>query len=65
MSVQELETAVTELSPDELARFVKWFEEYQADEWDRRFEADVAAGKLDALGRQADEDFEAGRATAL
>ena len=65
MSVQELETAVTELSPDELARFAKWFEEYQADEWDRRFEADVAAGKLDALGRQADEDFEAGRATAL
>jgi hypothetical protein len=65
MSVQELETAVTELSPDELARFAKWFEEYQADEWDRQFEADVAAGKLDALGRQADADFEAGRATAL
>ena len=65
MSVQELETAVSELSPDELARFAKWFEDYQADEWDRQFEADVAAGKLDALGRQADTDFEAGRATAL
>ena len=65
MSVQELETAVSELSPDELARFAKWFEDYQADEWDRQFEADVAAGKLDALGRQADADFEAGRATAL
>lgn len=65
MSVQELEAAVTELSPDELARFAKWFEEYQADEWDRRFEADVSAGKLDVLGRQADEDFEAGQATAL
>ncbi len=65
MSVQELETAVTRLEPDDLARFAKWFEEFQADEWDRRFEADVAAGRLDALGRQADEDFEAGRATAL
>lgn len=65
MSVQELETAVTQLRADELARFAKWFEEYQADEWDRTFEADVAAGRLDALGRQADEDFEAGRATAL
>ena len=65
MSVQELETAVTRLRADELARFAKWFEEYQADEWDRKFEADVAAGRLDALGRQADEDFEAGQATAL
>ena len=65
MSVQELETAVAQLDPDELARFASWFEEYQADEWDRQFEADVAAGKLDALGRQADEDFEAGRVTAL
>lgn len=65
MSVQELEAAVAELSPDELARFAEWFEAYHADAWDRQFEADVAAGKLDALGRQADSDFEAGRATAL
>ncbi|WP_420454149.1 hypothetical protein [Rubrivirga sp.] len=65
MSVQELEAAVTQLEPSELARFAKWFEDYQADEWDRQFEADVAAGRLDALGRRADEDFEAGRATAL
>ncbi|MDT0632345.1 hypothetical protein [Rubrivirga litoralis] len=65
MSVQELEAAVSQLDPEELARFAKWFEEYQADEWDRQFEADVAAGRLEALGRQADEDFEAGRATAL
>ena len=65
MSVQELEAAVTQLEPDDLARFAKWFEDYQADEWDRQFEADVAAGRLDALGRQADEDFEAGRTTAL
>lgn len=65
MSVQELEAAVTQLAPDDLARFARWFEDYQADEWDRQFETDVAAGRLDAPGRQADEDFEAGRATAL
>jgi hypothetical protein len=65
MSVQELETAVAQLEPDELARFAKWFEEYQADKWDRQFEADVATGRLEALGRQADEDLEAGRTTAL
>ncbi|CAN5183656.1 hypothetical protein BH23GEM4_BH23GEM4_20350 [soil metagenome] len=65
MSIQELEVAVAQLDRDELARFAEWFEEYRADQWDRQIEADVAAGRLDALGRQADEDFEAGRATAL
>ena len=61
MSVQELESAVTQLSPDELTKFTAWFEEFVADAWDREFEADVKAGKLDALGREADADFEAGR----
>lgn len=65
MSVQELETAVAQLGPDELARFAEWFEDYQADEWDRQIEADVAAGRLDALGQQADSDFDAGKATPL
>ena len=65
MSVQELEDAVSQLSPDELARFAEWFEEYKADEWDRQIEADAEAGLLDALGQQADEDFEAGRITEL
>ena len=65
MSVKELEAAVTKLSPDELARFAEWLEEYRADEWDRQIEADARTGRLDALGRQADGDFEAGRATEL
>jgi len=33
--------------------------------WDREFEADVKAGKLDALGKEADKDFEAGRCKPL
>jgi hypothetical protein len=41
MSVQELETAVTRLSKEELATFSQWFEEYFADEWDRQIEADI------------------------
>ena len=65
MSVEELETAVTRLSPDEFARFAEWFEEYQAQEWDRQIESDVRAGRLDAAGRAADADFEAGRVTPL
>lgn len=65
MSVQELENAVAQLSAEELAKFSTWFEEYTADAWDREFEADVQAGKLDALGKEADQDFEAGRCKPL
>lgn len=65
MSLQELETAVTRLPAEELAAFARWFEEYVADAWDERVEADVRAGRLDEAGRRADADFEAGRCTTL
>jgi hypothetical protein len=65
MSVQELEAAVSSLSPEDLARFTEWFEDYTSDEWDRQIKADARSGRLDAPGRQADADFEAGRVTEL
>jgi hypothetical protein len=65
MRVEALQTAVSNLSPDELNRFSTWFQEFLADEWDRRIEADILAGRLDEVGRRADEDFEAGRCTPL
>jgi hypothetical protein len=65
MSVDELQAAISQLSTEELGRFSEWFEEYLANQWDRRIEADILAGRLDAAGRRADEDFEAGRCTPL
>jgi hypothetical protein len=65
MSVDELETAITQLSPGEMAKFARWFDEYRADQWDRQIEEDIKAGRLDAFGEQADSDFEAGRCTPL
>ena len=65
MSRQELETAVTLLPAEELAEFARWFEEYVADAWDCRIEADIRAGRLDEAGRRADADFEAGRCKPL
>jgi hypothetical protein len=65
MSVEEIETAVSKLSPPELTRFITWFEEFAADEWDRQIEADIRAGRLDAAGKRADEQFEAGNCTPL
>lgn len=64
-TVDKLEKAVSELPLEELARFTAWFEEFLADQWDRQIEADAAAGKLDHLAKEADEEFEAGRCTEL
>ena len=65
MSVQELEAAVAKLKPDDLARFAAWFEDFQADEWDRQIEADAEAGKLDGLLAEAEADIAAGRVRPL
>jgi hypothetical protein len=65
MSLQELEAAVGRLPRERLTAFARWFEEYLADAWDRRNEADIQAGRLDEAGGRADADFEAGRCTPL
>ncbi len=65
MSVHDLETAVAELSKEELAGFSRWFEEYVADQWDRQIEADILAGRFDAVGKRAKADYDAGRCTPL
>ena len=65
MSVEDLESAVSQLSAVEFARFREWFDEFTADQWDRQIEGDIVAGHFDAAGKRADEDFEAGRCTPL
>ena len=65
MGVEELQSAVSQLPVADLDRFSRWFEEFLADQWDRRIEADVRAGRLDAAGRRADDEFEAGNCTPL
>jgi hypothetical protein len=65
MSIQELEQAISQLSNDEFTRLAQWVDEYRAELWDRRIEADIQAGRLDEAGRRADADFEAGRYISL
>ena len=64
-NVQELEMAVSQLSDNELMQFSEWFEEFVADQWDKRIEADILSGRLDAAGKRADDEFLAGRARPL
>lgn len=61
MTIQDLESAVSQLQPTELKKFRAWFEVFDADEWDRNFEADARSGKLDALAKEALDDFAAGK----
>ncbi|GDZ94831.1 hypothetical protein PA905_27880 [Planktothrix agardhii CCAP 1459/11A] len=52
-NLQEIESAVSQLTKEELAAFRVWFAEFDAEIWDRQFEEDVAAGRLDGLAKQA------------
>jgi hypothetical protein len=51
--VSEIEAAVAKLSREDLSVFRDWFQEFDAEVWDQRFAADVAAGRLDALADEA------------
>jgi hypothetical protein len=65
VKVEKLEREVQNLSPEELAAFRQWFAEFEAEPCDRQFEADVKAGKLDALAERALRDHAAGKSTKL
>jgi hypothetical protein len=62
-TVHEIEQAVRQLPPEELAAFHAWFAEFDAGVWDRQLEADVIAGRLDALADEALQDLREGRCT--
>lgn len=63
--LEQIEKAVTALSPDEFKTFASWFEAFRADLWDRQIEQDAAAGRLDKLIAEAREDIRAGRIKPL
>jgi hypothetical protein len=61
LTIQDLENEVTRLSREDLSRFRAWFDQYDAQIWDRQFEADANSGKLDELANHAIADFNAGK----
>ncbi len=63
--VENIESQIEELSPEELATLREWFAKFDAEAWDRQFEDDVKAGRLDALAERALRDRLAGRSTKL
>jgi hypothetical protein len=64
-NVQDLEQAIRQLSPEDLAAFRAWFIEFDASLWDSKLDSDAAAGRLDKLAEEALLDFREGRCTDL
>ena len=64
-TVIEIEKAVANLPKREFDKFRSWFEKFDAELWDKQFEADVIAGKIAHLEEQALKDFKEGRCTKL
>ena len=63
--IKEIEKAISKLPREDLAALRKWFANFDAEQWDRQFESDVAEGRLDKLAKRALKDFEEGRCTDL
>jgi hypothetical protein len=63
--VEIIEQEIQDLAPEELAKLREWFAQFDADAWDRQFESDVNAGKLDALVEKALLADAAGQSTKL
>lgn len=61
--LEDIEKAVAELAPAELARFREWFEAFDAVRFDEKIERDAGAGRLDGLADKALDDFRKGRAS--
>ena len=64
-TVFEIEIAVRKLSRNDLTAFREWFLGFDAEAWDKQFEEDVKAGRLDALADEALRDLRAGRCSEL
>ncbi|MBR1086671.1 hypothetical protein JQ621_04195 [Bradyrhizobium manausense] len=65
MTTEDIERAIAQLAPDELARFRAWFEQFDAERFDQALEQDAQAGKLDAFAEEALSAYRAGRTRDL
>lgn len=63
--LDEIEKAVAELPPDELAKFREWFDQFAGDLFDRKIERDAEEGRLDQLAKRALADMRSGRVREL
>lgn len=65
MGIAEIESAITQLPAKEFAELMAWLQEYHGRAWDKQIEDDLAAGRLDSLMTEANEEYRQGLAKPL
>jgi len=65
MTVAEIERAIIQLPPQDLAELTAWLDEYRATKWDQQIEEDLETGRLDVLVSEAEGEYRAGLAKPL
>lgn len=64
-TVEEIEAAIEELTPEEARKLTDRLLARRESEWDARIEKDAEAGRLDGLWAEAEKEIEAGETTSL
>jgi hypothetical protein len=57
MTLEEIKQAIPKLTLEERAELMRCLHDWEDDEWDPQMKRDFAAGKLDKLLAEVDEDF--------
>jgi hypothetical protein len=57
MSVAEIESAIAQLPARDFAELLAWLQEYRQRAWDKEIEDDLAAGRLDGLIAEANDEY--------
>jgi len=63
--VRDIQSAIQKLSKEDKVALREWFDQLDAEEWDRQFEEDAKSGKLDDLAKRATADFRSGKCREL
>ena len=57
-SLEQLQTAITNLSEKEKDELYRWLQDYREEKWDKQIQNDVNSGKLDHLVNKVKKDIE-------
>ena len=63
--IEDIEEDIEKLSSNELKAFRQWFNDFDAQQWDKQIKDDAENGKLDELANEAINEFRAGKAKEL
>ena len=61
MSLAEIKSAIKQLSFEQRAELAAWLHGWKADDWDEQMKRDIAAGNLDNVLREVEDDIKTGR----